>query len=163
MNIPKFIDSVIVAVQGGIRTTESKFSPENIMDNFWECRSVQIESVYKKTSRINHVWTTQYYPDYDKALQDEKLLKAGATLNDLHFYRPVAGEGSEDGYKSRIGIHEVMQMTLTIKNLVMQSATADAIEKQAKADGMMTMLEDGIFKCVQGLTTIEEILRVTRE
>jgi type II secretory ATPase GspE/PulE/Tfp pilus assembly ATPase PilB-like protein len=54
-------------------------------------------------------------------------------------------------------------MTPTIKNLVMQNATGDDIEKQAKTDGMMTMMEDGIFKCVQGLTSIEEILRVTRE
>ena len=45
----------------------------------------------------------------------------------------------------------------------MQSATSDQIEAQAKKEGMMTMLEDGITKCVQGLTTIEEVFRVTME
>ena len=45
----------------------------------------------------------------------------------------------------------------------MANATADAIEKQAKKEGMMSMLEDGIMKSVQGITTIEEVLRVTRE
>ena len=45
----------------------------------------------------------------------------------------------------------------------MASATSDEIEKQAKKEGMTTMLEDGLIKCVQGITTIEEILRVTSE
>mgnify|MGYP001579067494 FL=1 len=45
----------------------------------------------------------------------------------------------------------------------MSNATSDDIEKQAKKEGMMTMLEDGIIKCVQGITTLEEILRVTNE
>ena len=45
----------------------------------------------------------------------------------------------------------------------MKGETSDVLEKQAKSEGMMTMLEDGIFKCVQGITTIEEVLRVTRE
>ena len=45
----------------------------------------------------------------------------------------------------------------------MSNATSDDIEKQAKKEGMMTMMEDGIVKCVQGVTTIEEILRVTSE
>lgn len=72
MKIPYFIDSVIIGVQGGIRTTESKFSPENILDNFWECRAVQIGSVYRKSGRINPVWTQQYIPDFNKDLQDEK-------------------------------------------------------------------------------------------
>ena len=45
----------------------------------------------------------------------------------------------------------------------MANATSDDIEKRAKEEGMMTMLEDGIAKAVQGITTIEEVLRVTRE
>ncbi|MBI2053100.1 MAG: hypothetical protein HYT34_02545, partial [Candidatus Ryanbacteria bacterium] len=51
----------------------------------------------------------------------------------------------------------------TIKDLIMKSATADDIEKEARRAGMMTMFEDGIFKAVQGITTIEEVMRVTRE
>lgn len=72
MNIPTFVDSVIIGIQGGIRTTESKFSAAAIVDNLWECRAVQIGNVYKKSSRINPVWTQPYYPDFDDALQDEK-------------------------------------------------------------------------------------------
>ena len=45
----------------------------------------------------------------------------------------------------------------------MRGATTSDIEKQARAEGMLTMLEDGIFKCVQGITTIEEVMRVVSE
>ena len=47
--------------------------------------------------------------------------------------------------------------------MVITNATSDEIEKQAKKEGMITMLEDGIVKAIQGITSIEEVLRVTRE
>jgi len=72
-------------------------------------------------------------------------------------------EGVSDGYKSRIGIHEVIKMTPTLKDLIMKGGTSDEIEAQAKKEGMITMLEDGIFTAAQGLTTIEEVLRVVSE
>ena len=45
----------------------------------------------------------------------------------------------------------------------MKNATADEVEKQARSEGMLTMSEDGIFKAAQGVTTIEEVLRVVTE
>jgi type II secretory ATPase GspE/PulE/Tfp pilus assembly ATPase PilB-like protein len=50
-----------------------------------------------------------------------------------------------------------------VKELVMKGETSDAIEEQAKKEGMVTMLEDGIFLAAQGFTTIEEVLRVITE
>lgn len=96
-------------------------------------------------------------------LKSEKIVEKNATWEKVPFYRPVAGKDSEDGYQSRIGIHEVFKVTPTIKELIMKGATAGEIEEQAKKEGMMTMLEDGIFKAVQGTTTIEEVLRVVSE
>jgi type IV pilus assembly protein PilB len=75
----------------------------------------------------------------------------------------VPTENCLDGYQNRIGIHEILEMSPTIKNMVVANNSSDEIEKQAKSEGMMTMIEDGIFKCVQGITTIEEVLRVTSE
>jgi type IV pilus assembly protein PilB len=75
----------------------------------------------------------------------------------------IATCGCEDGYQGRIGIHEVLEMTPTIRELVIKNATSDEIEAQARKEGMLTMLEDGIFKAAQGLTTIEEVLRVVSE
>ena len=96
-------------------------------------------------------------------LKKEKIISPKATWKDVPFYKPKPNKDCADGYSDRLGIHEVLQMTPTIKQLLMQSATADQIEEQAKKEGMMTMLEDGIFKCVQGITTIEEVFRVTTE
>lgn len=91
------------------------------------------------------------------------MVSAKASWKDIPFYKPKHSDEAPDGYSDRIGIHEILQMTPTIKDLLMKNATADQIEAEAKKEGMMTMLEDGIFKSVQGLTTIEEVFRVTTE
>ena len=77
-------------------------------------------------------------------------------------WKPVPA-GDDDGFKTRVGIHEILKMSTNVKDLVMKGATAAEIEAQAKKEGMLTMLEDGIYKCVSGLTTIEEVLRVVSE
>lgn len=96
------------------------------------------------------------------ALREEKIVGPKDDWSTIPFYKPKP-VGDSDGYHGRVGIHEVLKVTPTIKDLVMKNATSDAIEEQAKKEGMMTMIEDGIFKAVQGLTTIEEILRVVSE
>lgn len=104
--------------------------------------------------------------DFDrvlKFLKDEKIVADDATIDTIPFYRPKAGPDSEDGYKGRVGIHEVLKVTPTIKELILKGESTDNIEKQAKSEGMMTMLEDGIFLAVQGMTTTEEVLRVVSE
>ena len=69
----------------------------------------------------------------------------------------------EDGYASRIGMHEVLKVTSTIKEMIIAGSSMDELEIQAKKDGMMTMFEDGVFKAVMGLTALEEIFRVVSE
>ncbi len=70
---------------------------------------------------------------------------------------------SQTGYKGRVGIYEVLAVTEPIRDLIMKRANADQIRNQAIAEGMKTMIEDGIKKVLSGLTTIEEVLRATRE
>src|SRR3989344_616228 len=96
-------------------------------------------------------------------LKQEKIIGAKDGWDKIPFWKPNPGKDSEDGYSSRIGIHEVLKVTPTVKSLIMKGATAGEIEAQAKSDGMMTMIEDGIFKAAQGITTIEEVLRVISE
>lgn len=69
----------------------------------------------------------------------------------------------ETGFKGRIGIHEVLEINDEVRNLIMKKANADEIRKAAIQSGMQTMLEDGFEKALQGVTTIEEVLRVFRE
>ena len=98
-----------------------------------------------------------------KALRDEKLVKEDSTLDDIRFYRPLAGAADEDGYKSRIGIHEVLAVSPAIRDTILHSSTSDALEAQAKKEGMLTMLQDGIYKAARGITSIEEVLRTVSE
>lgn len=96
-------------------------------------------------------------------LREEKIVDKKDGWDKIPFWKPNPGKDSEDGYASRIGIHEVLDVTPTVKSLIMKGATAGEIEVQAKSEGMMTMIEDGIFKAAQGVTTIEEVLRVVSE
>jgi type II secretory ATPase GspE/PulE/Tfp pilus assembly ATPase PilB-like protein len=67
------------------------------------------------------------------------------------------------GYAGRIGIREVLEVNGEIKKLVMARADAGAIKDAAVRNGMVTMLEDGFSKAKQGLTTLEEVLRIIHE
>jgi type IV pilus assembly protein PilB len=96
-------------------------------------------------------------------LKEEKYIPAKATIRDVPFFKPKEGGISPDGYSARMGIHEILPVTFSIRELIEKGASADAIEAEAKREGMLTMAEDGIFKAARGITTIEEVLRVIGE
>lgn len=98
-----------------------------------------------------------------KALKTEKIVPNEATWNKVPFYKPKPAAECPAGFSGRVGIYEVLPVTSSIKELIIKNATDDEIAKQARSEGMLTMSEDGIFKCVQGTTTIEEVLRVISE
>lgn len=64
------------------------------------------------------------------------------------------------GYKGRVGLYEVMDMSETIQGLIVKRATSAEIQRQAVAEGMITMRQDGYLKALQGLTTLDEVNRV---
>lgn len=64
------------------------------------------------------------------------------------------------GYMGRVGLYEVMDVTENIQNLIVRRATSAEIQRQAIAEGMVTMRQDGYLKALQGLTTLEEVNRV---
>jgi type IV pilus assembly protein PilB len=96
---------------------------------------------------------------------DEKLiakhLGAGRSL------RIYKGKGCpvchHTGYRGRVGIFEVLEVTPAIEDLITRKASSEAIVQQAVSEGMTTMLNDGLSRVQQGVTTIEEVVRVTRE
>ena len=98
-----------------------------------------------------------------KELKEEGIVDGHATWKSIPFYKPKASQESDDGYHGRVGIHEVLHITPSIRDLVLKGATTSEIEDQAKKEGMLTMIEDGMFLAAQGITTIEEILRVVSE
>ncbi len=97
-----------------------------------------------------------------KSLKEEKIVPKDATWKSVPFWKPQV-EGPGEGFAGRMGIYEVLPVSSATKEMVMKNATADEIHEQARKEGMLTMLEDGIFKAVQGVTTIEEVLRVITE
>jgi general secretion pathway protein E len=81
----------------------------------------------------------------------------------IHLYRPRPSALTPTGYLGRTTIMEFLVVDDAIRKLVMQHATSSEIEREARARGMRTMYEDGLAKALAGLTTIEEVLRVTEE
>jgi len=98
-------------------------------------------------------------------LEQEGVVQMTETKkNDLLFFR---GKGCKqcngEGYKGRIGIYEVLENTREISDLILNQGSSNQLRDQARRQGMLTLLEDGFIKAKQGITTIEEILRVTKE
>jgi len=79
------------------------------------------------------------------------------------FKGPGCNECANTGYLGRLGIFEVLPVSEKIGRLVLERAPTSEIEAQAVAEGMITMKQDGYIKVVEGITTIEEILRVAQE
>ena len=98
-----------------------------------------------------------------ETLRKEKIVDPNATWKEIPFYRPKPNKDSPDGYKGRVGIHEVLEVSTTIKEMILKNSSTDEIEQMAKKEGMMTMLEDGIFLVASGVTSTEEVLRVVSE
>ncbi len=101
----------------------------------------------------------------DKKAQDTSELATTETAIQ-HLWK--AHDGGCDacnhtGYKGRMGIYEVLENTNDIQKLIVGNATSEVIEQQAIKEGMLTMQMDGFVKALRGQTSIEEILRVTRE
>lgn len=72
-------------------------------------------------------------------------------------------ECNTTGYQGRVGIYEVLLVTEKISRLILVRETAQTIESQAISDGMISMKQDGYLKVIEGITTIEEVLRVAQE
>lgn len=72
-------------------------------------------------------------------------------------------ECSHTGYKGRIGIYEVLAVSVPVQRMIMASATSTQIQDQAISEGMVTMQSDGLVKMLRGNTTLEEVMRVTKE
>jgi len=81
----------------------------------------------------------------------------------VRLWRPGTSTANPTGYCGRCAIMEFLPMNETLRRLVMQHADERYIEQQARAQGMRSMYEDGLAKAVAGVTTLEEVLRVTQE
>jgi type IV pilus assembly protein PilB len=82
----------------------------------------------------------------------------------IKFFKAAGCEQcGNEGYHGRLGIYEVLEVDDEIEKMISQKASTEEIENKAKEKGMLTMVEDGFIKAAQGATSLEELLRVTRE
>ncbi|MGD9583802.1 MAG: type II secretion system ATPase GspE [Lysobacterales bacterium] len=81
----------------------------------------------------------------------------------IRLYKPVPTVAVPTGYHGRTTIMEFLRMSDPLRRLVMKHADTGIIEQAAREEGMRTMYEDGLVKALAGVTTIEEVLRVTQQ
>lgn len=100
----------------------------------------------------------------------ESLAKHGAVSHDkqttdslLFFHGRGCRQCGGTGYKGRIGIYELLEITPVIREAIASNKTSEDILKLALADNMITLMQDGFLKAKSGITTLEEVLRVTKE
>ncbi|WP_449288540.1 type II secretion system ATPase GspE [Marinicella sediminis] len=86
-----------------------------------------------------------------------------AGSNEHFFYRPRPSEENPTGYAGRMSILECLTMTEELRRMVMKGATAGELQVQAQQEGMLTMYQDGLLKCLAGETSFEEVIRVSHE
>jgi type IV pilus assembly protein PilB len=93
------------------------------------------------------------------------LIQAGYSPEDAQSVTPMHGAGCEKcnntGYKGRVGLYEVMEVTDELRELVLVGASALELRRKAIDDGMITLRQSGLIKVKAGLTTIEEVVRET--
>jgi type IV pilus assembly protein PilB len=85
------------------------------------------------------------------------------TQNAYTLYKGKEAPESPGGYRGRVGLYEVFEVSESIQELIMKRASSSDIQKAAQAEGMVTMQQDGYFKALAGKTTLQEISRVASE
>lgn len=106
--------------------------------------------------------------DLEKVLNllvKEKIIKGGDNWSNIKLSRanPEGCAQCNEGYKGRVGIFEVLAVDKKMQDLLTAQASTNKIRQTAKKNKMVSLAEDGLIKAVQGATTIEEVLRVTKQ
>ena len=109
----------------------------------------------------------EYTPDR-KEIEDivieyglDDFKKTGINPSDIKLQKAVGcPKCGDSGYKGRLGLHELLEGTDPMKSLIKRKSEIESIRRQAIADGMTTLKQDGILKCFQGLTDMKEVRKV---
>ena len=157
MNIEPFLIASVVRVVIGQRLVR-RLVPE-------DCEQyTPNEEEKKELERVFGLKTKAHWDALLKMVQSAQASFDKPKSTKLTFWRPKSDlKGEKTGYKGRMGIYEVLKNTQDVQNLIVANGTSDEIQEKSISEGMLTMQLDGLVKAAIGMTTIEEILRVTRE
>jgi len=157
MNIEPFLIASVVRVVIGQRLVRRLVAED--------CEEyVPGEEQKKDLERVFGISTKAEWDDILKLAQTAQEEFGRKKSSKITFWRPKKDLKNErTGYKGRMGIYEVLSNTTAVQNLIVANGTSDEIQEKAIEGGMVTMQNDGLIKAILGMTSIEEILRVTRE
>ena len=128
------------------------------VEPFLIASSVVMACAQRLVRRLCPHCKSKFIPDYALV---ENLGLSEQEAKSIEFYKANGCEECNNmGYKGRIAVFEIMEMTPGVARLTMDRADSSLIKNQAVKDGMSVLLEDGIRKIKAGLTTIEEVLSV---
>ncbi|MDM9653720.1 type IV-A pilus assembly ATPase PilB [Pseudomonas wenzhouensis] len=99
-------------------------------------------------------------------LPREALIKEGfpeSQIGTFKLYTPNGCDNCKGGYKGRVGIYEVVKITPSLQRIIMEEGNSIEIAKQARADGFNDLRTSGLLKAMQGITSLEEVNRVTKD
>jgi type II secretory ATPase GspE/PulE/Tfp pilus assembly ATPase PilB-like protein len=103
-----------------------------------------------------------YTPSVEELLKARVAAETAAASDGMVFYRKRGcPRCNQTGYRGRIGIYQLLTMSETLEHLAVQKASREDIERAAIEEGMRTLWDDGIAKVAAGLTSIEELARVS--
>jgi len=116
--------------------------------------------------RICNNCREEYVPEKEK-VEEIKTVLGKLMPEEKKEIKFARGRGcakcNNTGYYGRVGIFETLSVTDKIVRLILERAPAETIEKQAKEEGMITMLQDGYLRVLEGISTMEEVIRVVRD
>lgn len=157
MNIEPFLIASTVRVVVGQRLVRRLVPEEAESYTPDEKEMKEIERVFGIKGQEDWKRISAMYADAAAAYKKEKSSK-------LTFWRPKKNlTDDKTGYRGRMGIYEALTVSPEVQKLIMSNATSEEIQNEAIKAGMVTMQLDGLIKAMLGLTSVEEILRVTRE
>ncbi|MBK8676743.1 MAG: type IV-A pilus assembly ATPase PilB [Cellvibrionales bacterium] len=99
----------------------------------------------------------------DSVLEEEGLFDCGLERSEVTVFKPVGCELCNGGYKGRLGVYEVVRITPKISQIIMEEGNSLQIAQAAKEEGFFDLRRSGLRKCAWGLTSLEEINRVTKD
>ena len=122
------------------------------------------ENEKKEIERIFNITSAEDWNSILMQLQEAQRFKNITPTGKIMFYRPKKNLPPEkNGYKGRMGIYEVLKNTSEIQKMIVSNATSEDLQNQSIKQGMVSMQLDGLIKAMLGMTSIDEIIRVTRE
>ncbi|NOY70311.1 MAG: Flp pilus assembly complex ATPase component [Deltaproteobacteria bacterium] len=144
------------------RLLDMGLNPLNFSDAFVVVLAQRLIRRVCKNCREEYHPDQEEFDDIVKDFGEEDFKKTGIKYtSDLKLYRPAGcDQCSGNGYKGRMGIHELMEGTPAIKKMIKRQAGADELFIQAKQEGMSTLMQDAIVKMFQGMTDMAEVRRV---